>query len=166
MIWIFLHRRSEHGRSHAWRTNHPRVRRSSHHGRRRSCKTQIAMHSYRAQVRSHTSHHRRAGHHTRRHPGRHRTHRAHRSHRWHPSRSHGSHSSRSHSWSHSSWTHWSHGRSSQALRWRDGVARIFAEFSLHECGSGGVYQGLGLVLHPFLVVELHVLFMFSSCKTV
>ena len=110
--------------------------------------TQWLLSTVRKTVRTrlHTwTHHRRTGHHPRRHPGWHWAHRTtHRSHGWHSPWTHWSHSSRSHPWSHSrshsSRTHWSHGRPSQALRRRDGVAGIFAEFPLHEGGSGGVYQ--------------------------
>ena len=55
--------------------------------------------------------------------------------------------------SHGSHTRWP----AQALRRRDGVTRILAQLALHEGGRGGVNERLGLVLHPLLIVELHIL---------
>ena len=139
---ITLHRRPEHprrhphahGRPHArWRPHHAR---RSHHprGRRPHARTRRP---HAGPGRSHARWHRHARGHRHPHARRHRHARGH---------ARGSHRP----------------RTSETLRRRDGVPRVLAELALHEGRGGGVYQGLGLVLHPLLVVELHIFLVLSA----
>lgn len=131
---------------HSWRSPALHPRRSSHPWR--------STHPWRS------SHSRRSSH-TRRHAwgskGRHSHGRAHA--RRHPHRT---------TWWHAHWPshRWSHGphtrRSPHAHgRWYS-IAGVLSQLATHERSSSGIDQGLGLIFHPLLVIELNILFVLSA----
>lgn len=68
---------------------------------------------------------------------------------------------RSHAWRwHHTWRWHAHGRASHPHGWRyHGSTGKLSSFEGRGCG---VNQVLGLVLHPFLIVELHILLVLPS----
>merc|ERR1719462_1051722 len=81
--------------------------------------------------------------------------------RWHPHswRSPALHPRRpSHRWSHGPHTR----RSPHAHgRWYS-IAGVLSQLATHERSSSGIDQGLGLIFHPLLVIELNILFVLSA----
>ena len=65
----------------------------------------------------------------------------------------------------STWRWHAHGRASHPHGWRyHGSTRKLSSF---EGRGGGVNQVLGLVLHPFLIVELHILLVLpEKCEKI